>query len=43
MPAAPFSRPAHPQLKPETHPPEPVNLAEFQIRRKQILGGLTYE
>jgi hypothetical protein len=22
---------------------EPVNLAEFRIRRKQILGGLTHE
>jgi putative transposase len=27
----------------ETRPPEPVNLAEFRIRRKQVLGGLTYE
>jgi putative transposase len=27
----------------DTHPPEPVNLAEFRIRRKQILGGLTHE
>jgi putative transposase len=27
----------------DTHPPEPVNLAEFRIRRKQILGGLIYE
>ena len=27
----------------ETHPPKPVNLAEFQIRRKQILGGFTHE
>jgi putative transposase len=26
-----------------TRPPEPVNLAEFRIRRKQILGGLTHE
>jgi hypothetical protein len=25
------------------HPPEPVNLAEHRIRRKQILGGLTHE
>ena len=24
-------------------PPEPLNLAEFQIRRKQILGRLTHE
>jgi putative transposase len=24
-------------------PPEPVNLAEHRIRRKQILGGLTHE
>jgi putative transposase len=27
----------------DTRPPEPVNLAEFRIRRKQILGGLTHE
>jgi putative transposase len=27
----------------DTHPPEPVNLAEHRIRRKQILGGLTRE
>jgi len=27
----------------DTHPPEPVNLAEFRIRRKQVLGGLTHE
>jgi putative transposase len=27
----------------DTHPPEPVNLAEFRIRRKQLLGGLTHE
>ena len=27
----------------DTHPPEPVNLAEHRIRRKQILGGLTHE
>ena len=27
----------------ETQPPEPINLAEHQIRRKQILGGLTHE
>ena len=26
-----------------TCPPEPVNLAEYQIRRKQVLSGLTYE
>jgi hypothetical protein len=26
-----------------TCPPEPVNLAEFRIRRKQVLGGLTRE
>ena len=24
-------------------PPEPVNLAEFRIHRKQVLGGLTHE
>jgi putative transposase len=27
----------------DTRPPEPVNLAKFRIRRKQILGGLTHE
>jgi transposase InsO family protein len=27
----------------DTHPPKPVNLAEFRIRRKQVLGGLTHE
>jgi putative transposase len=27
----------------DTHPPEAVNLAEFRIRRKQVLGGLTHE
>jgi Integrase core domain len=27
----------------DTCPPEPVNLAEHRIRRKQILGGLTRE
>jgi hypothetical protein len=27
----------------DAHPPEPVNLAEFRIRRKQVLGGLTHE
>ena len=27
----------------DTRPPEPVNLAESQIRRKQVLGGLTHE
>jgi putative transposase len=26
-----------------TRPPEPVNLAEFRIRRRQVLGGLTHE
>lgn len=26
-----------------THPPEPVDLAEFRIHRKQVLGGLTHE
>ena len=24
----------------ETRPPEPINLAEHQIRRKRVLGGL---
>jgi putative transposase len=27
----------------DTHPAEPVNLAEFRIHRKQVLGGLTHE
>ena len=27
----------------DTRPPEPINLAEYRIRRKQVLGGLTYE
>jgi hypothetical protein len=27
----------------DTHPPEPVNLTEFRIRRKQVLGGLIHE
>jgi hypothetical protein len=27
----------------DTHPPEPVNLTEFRIRRKLVLGGLTHE
>jgi putative transposase len=34
------------QLSPaqaDTRPPEPVNLAESRIRRKQVLGGLTHE
>jgi len=26
-----------------TSPPEPVNLAEHRIRRKQVLNGLTHE
>jgi putative transposase len=41
-PAAPFPRPAHP-AQAATRPPEPVNLAEHRIRRKQVLGGLTHE
>ncbi len=27
----------------DTSPPEPVNLAEHRIRRKQVLNGLTHE
>jgi hypothetical protein len=27
----------------DTRPLEPVNLAEFRIRRKQVLGGLTHK
>jgi hypothetical protein len=27
----------------DTCPPEPVNLAEHRIHRKQVLGGLTHE
>jgi hypothetical protein len=26
-----------------TRRPEPINLAEYRIRRKQVLGGLTHE
>ena len=26
-----------------THPPEPIDLADHWIRRKQVLGGLTHE
>src|SRR5256885_14558842 len=46
----PFQRgPATPsahQLAPaqaETHPPHVINLADYQIRRRAILGGLTSE
>jgi hypothetical protein len=34
------------QLTPDqadSRPPDPVNLAEHRIRRKQVLGGLTHE
>jgi len=34
------------QLAPDqagTQPPEPTNLAEHRIHRRQILGGLTHE
>jgi putative transposase len=27
----------------DTRPPQPINLAEHRIRRKQVLGGLTHE
>jgi putative transposase len=27
----------------DTRPPEPINLAEYRIRRKQVLGGLIHE
>ena len=27
----------------DTGPPKPINLAEYQIRRKQVLGGLIHE
>jgi hypothetical protein len=27
----------------DTRRPEPVNIAEYRIRRKQVLGGLTHE
>ena len=27
----------------DTQPPDPVIIAEHRIRRKQVLGGLTYE
>ena len=28
---------------PDTRRPEPINLAEHRIRRKQVLGGFTHE
>ncbi|HEV2370590.1 MAG TPA: hypothetical protein VGS19_00345 [Streptosporangiaceae bacterium] len=44
MPGRTVPSASSPQPKPTpTHPPEPVNLAECRIRRKQVLGGLTYE
>jgi len=27
----------------DTRRPEPINLAEYQIHRKEVLGGLTHE
>jgi putative transposase len=33
----------HAPAQADTGPPEPVNLAEHRIRRKQVLGGLTHE
>jgi putative transposase len=27
----------------DTRPPKPINLADYRIRRKQVLGGLTHE
>ena len=27
----------------DTRRPEPINIAEYRIRRKQVLGGLTHE
>jgi putative transposase len=27
----------------DTGPPQPINLAEHRIRRKQVLDGLTHE
>ena len=32
-----------PQPKPAPRPPEPIDLADHRIRRKQVLGGLTHE
>jgi putative transposase len=32
-----------PPAQADTGPPEPINLAEHRVRRKQVLGGLTYE
>src|ERR1700722_15731746 len=29
--------------QPDACPPEPINLADHLIRRKQVLGGLTHE
>jgi putative transposase len=27
----------------DTRPPKPINLADYRIRRKHVLGGLTHE
>jgi hypothetical protein len=32
-----------PQPRQAPVPPEPVNLAEHRIRRRQVLGGLTHQ
>ena len=41
-PAAPCPRPAHP-AQADTGPPEPIDLADHRVRRKQVLSGLTHE
>jgi hypothetical protein len=30
-------------VRAETGPPTPVNLADYRVRRKSVLGGLTHE
>jgi hypothetical protein len=39
----PQARHPHGDGEPDTRRPEPINLAEHRIRRKQVLGGLTHE
>ena len=41
-PAASCPRPDH-AARADAQRPEPVNLAEHRIHRKQVLGGLTHE
>ena len=41
--ARPHRAPAIALAQADTGPPQPINLAEHRIRRKQVLGGLTHE